>query len=154
MNNKLLVFLRIAYVGITLIAAYYLGDIISTSILFKTLALFIFIYILINIIEKLTSMHLIIFKSWVLRMLIWSICILWAPAIGLSLVGICILILSFLLLMFTLMESYEFVNFIEEFFISFISDGRFLGILGIILIFILYILIIEGWSGLLGIFQQ
>jgi hypothetical protein len=52
------------------------------------------------------------------------------------------------------MESYEFVNFIEEFFISFISDGRFLGILGIILIFILYILIIEGWSGLLGIFQQ
>ena len=154
MNPKLGVFLRLSYVGGSLLITKYLGSILNTTIIFQAIAFFILAYFTTIIIEKFSSKDLNLFKSWELRFLILSICTLWSPAIGFTFLGICLVFLSFLFLIFTLMGSDDFVEFIEEFFISFLTDGRFLVMIALGLILLIYILINEGWNGFLSLFQQ
>ena len=146
MNNNLGVFLRISYVGIFLVLTKYIGDILSTTLVFQILACFFMAYWIIRFIEKIYSKNLNLYKSWALRLLIWSICALGSPAIGFSFPRICMFILSFLLLMFTLIDSVEFAGFMEDLFLSFVTDSRILGIVILALGFLIYVLITEGWS--------
>lgn len=153
MNQNLGVFLRLSYVGCFIALTIYLGSILSTSILFQSVAFFLIAYIATKIIEKVSSKNLDLIKSWELRFLIWTICTLWSPLIGFSLPGICLIFLSFLLLMFTLMNAEDFVEFIEELFESFITDSRILGVVILGLVFLFYILVTEGWSGIISLFN-
>jgi hypothetical protein len=98
--------------------------------------------------------NLALIKSWELRFLIWTICTLWSPLIGFSLPGICLVLLSFLFLMVTLTDSEDLVEFVEDFFLNFITDSRFLGMMLLVLIFIVYILVSEGWSGITSLFSM
>lgn len=153
MNQNLGVFLRLSYVGSFLVLTKYLGGIFSTTILFQTAACLIVAYIATIIIENVASKNLALIKSWELRFLVWSICSLWSPLIGFSFPGICLVLLSFLLLMVTLMNSEDFVDFIEDFFLSFITDSRFLGMMLLGLLFLIFILVSEGWSGITSLFS-
>jgi hypothetical protein len=153
MNQKLGVFLRLSYVGSFLVLTKYLGSILSTTILFQAVACLIVAYIATIIFENVSSKNLALIKSWELRFLVWTICALWSPLIGFSLPGICLVFLSFLLLMVTLMNSEDFVEFIEGFFFSFITDSRFLGMMLLVLIFLVYIIVSEGWSGITSLFS-
>lgn len=153
MKNKIGVFLRLSYVGCFLPLSIYLGSILSTTILFQLAGFLTIAYIVTKIIEKISSKNLELIKSWELRFLVWLICILWSPIIGLSLAGICLIFLSFLLLMVTLMNSEDFVEFIEELFESFLTDSRVLGVIILGLVYFIYIFITEGWSGITAIFN-
>jgi hypothetical protein len=153
MNQNLGVFLRLSYVGCFIALTIYLGSILSSTILFQSVAFFTITYIATKIIEKNFSKNLDLIKSWELRFLIWTICTLWSPLIGFSLPGICLVFLSFILLMFTLMNSEDFVEFMEEFFESLITDNRILGILILGIVFLIYILVTEGWSGIISLFN-
>ena len=154
MNQKLGVFLRLSYVGSFLVLTKYLGSILNTTILFQAVACLIVAYIATIIIEYASSKNLALIKSWELRFLIWTICTLWSPLIGFSLPGICLVLLSFLFLMVTLTNSEDLVEFVEDFFLSFITDSRFLGMMLLVLIFLAYILVTEGWSGITSLFSM
>jgi hypothetical protein len=51
------------------------------------------------------------------------------------------------------MNSEDFVDFIEDFFLSFITDSRFLGMMLLGLLFLIFILVSEGWSGITSLFS-
>lgn len=157
MNKKIKSIFRFTYLGTAPFIIKFLSELLQTTYLLGVGGILITVYLLIKLFKKKLSFNANQIKAWILRILIWLISIIWTPLIGFSLLGVCLFILSFIFIIVSLMEDYDFIEMVETFFIELITDKRFIGIVGIFILFIIglsiYVLITQGWREYISMLQ-
>ena len=134
--------------------AMFLQRIIGNKASFIILISLLALLIANAIYQTLRSSNSTTVKAWLYRLCVWVIGILLAQLIQLSFGGIVVYILLFISFIFTYMEDYELISFVEDF----VSDKRIVTFIlftsAIFILFVFFALFSWGFDGLFYEFQQ
>ena len=154
MKKNLMIAVRLLYMFGGPFVAMFLQRIIGNKASFIILISLLALLIANAIYQTLRSSNSTTVKAWLYRLCVWVIGILLAQLIQLSFGGIVVYILLFISFIFTYMDDYELISFVEDF----VSDKRIVTFIlftsAIFILFVFFALFSWGFDGLFYEFQQ
>ena len=154
MTKNLMIAVRVLYMFGGPFVALYLQKIIGNKTSFLILLTLFSLLIANAIYQKIESSSSLTVKAWLYRLCVWVIGILLAQLIQLSFGGILIYIFLFIAFLFTYMDDYEIISFVEDF----VSDKRIVNFIlfasVIFILFVFFALFSWGFEGMSNELQQ